>query len=95
MAVEPEVFSDGVWIGIEAAAPKAITDEDGSRAVQSFFFGAEFTAQHGRDGPDLKETGRHPGTGNFLRKRARGFRDVLRVVAGKGLKGGIQAIPVL
>ena len=59
MAVEPEVFSDGVWIGIEAAAPKAINDEDSSRAVQSFFFGAEFNGPAGgRDGPDLKETGR-------------------------------------
>src|SRR6266436_7667637 len=95
MPIEAQIFPDDVAIGVEATAPEAIADQGRGRAVESLFVRREFTAQHGRNGPDLKETGRDPRASYPFRQRAGGLGNIFAVIAGERLEGGIEVIPVL
>lgn len=57
MAIEAQSFADGAGIGVEAAAPKAVADQDGSRTVEGLLFGGKFPSERGWDAPDLKKRG--------------------------------------
>src|SRR5262249_5636464 len=94
MAVEAKRFPDHTGIGVKATAPKAIADHHGGGSVEGFFLGGEFAAERRRHGPDLKKPRRDPGVGHFFWQRPGGFGNVLGVIAGEALEGGVEAIPV-
>src|SRR5260370_5639711 len=94
MPVEAKIFRGGVGIGGEATGQEAIADQGRGRAVESLFVRREFTAQHGRSGPDLKETGRDPRASYPFRQRAGGLGNIFAVIAGERLEGGIEIIPI-
>src|SRR6266852_87432 len=94
MTIEAQIFPDDVGIGVEATTPEAIANQGRGRPVESLLVGREFTAQHWRNGPDLKETGGDPGASYPFRQRAGGLGNILAVIAGERLEGGIEAIPV-
>src|SRR6267142_1862971 len=95
MTIEAQIFPDDAGIGVEATTPEAIANQGRGRPVESLLVGREFTAQHGRNGPDLKETRRDPGASYPFRQRAGGLGNIFAVIAGERLEGGIEVIPVL
>src|SRR5882757_9448667 len=94
MTIEAQVFADDVGIGVEATTPEAIANEHSRRSVENLLVGRKFAAQHGGNGPDLKETGGDPGASHSFRQRASGLGNILAVIAGERLERGIEAIPV-
>src|ERR1700676_4125292 len=94
MTIEAQIFSHDVGIGVEATTPEAIANQGCGRPVESLLVGRKFTAQHGGNSPDLKETGGNPGASYPFRQRAGGLGDIFAVIAGERLEGGIEAIPV-
>src|SRR5438132_1692885 len=94
MAIEAQVFSDDVGVGVEATTPEAIANEGSRRPVEGHFLGGKFPAQRGNHCPNLEETGRDPGASHSFRQRASGLGNIFPVIAGERLESGIEAIPV-
>src|SRR6266481_625843 len=94
MTIKAQIFAHDVGIGVEATTPEAIANEDSGRSVESLLVGRKFAAQHGGNSPDLKETGGDPRPSYPFRQSAGGLGNILAVIAGERLEGGIEAIPV-
>src|SRR5271163_2444157 len=94
MTIESQIFSDDVGIGIETSTPEAIANQGCGRPIESLFVRCKFTAQHGRNSPNFKETRGDPGTSDPFRQGAGGLGYIFAVIACESLESGIEAIPV-
>src|SRR5271154_109298 len=94
MIVKAQILADDIGIGVEAATPETIANQDRGRPVERLLVRRKFAAQHRRNPPDLIETGRHPRSSDPFRQRAGGLGDILAVIAGERLEGGTETIPV-
>src|SRR5271170_2400366 len=95
MAIESEVFSDDARIGVKAAVPIAVTNQDSSGPIYSFFLRCEFATEGRRNTPDLEKTSVNPSASDFFRQRAGGLRNILGVVTGESLERRVEASPIV
>jgi len=84
-----------VWIAPKAPAPQAVADQHRIRSTEPLLERTEIAPQGRSDAQHLQKTRRNQRHLELLGKFAGEFRNVLKVVAGNGLQGVVQAVPLL